>query len=362
MRNANLICLTLVVAFMNSLAFAIDTVENKRDWMAQNFIANQIKGIGLVDSYQEDNEDVSYAYDNALAAMASMALGNFGLAIEILDTLCSEVNTTEGDVPFESYSYSDDTGAGKGLAYCGNSAWLLQALNIYQKQKSSKRYYKAQKKLADFLLTLQDAQDGALRGSSNDYWKSTEHNIVAYAALNNFGALNKRAYYIKKAMKVKNFIVSQQIWDGTRFNQGAGDTGKVTDVQALGVLLLGKNYSSALTWAEENLGLTKAFDEKTVTGFDFNDDLDTVWLEGTLQSTLAFYSVGNSAKADFYYNEATKVIQDDGAMVLATNQGSANDSWTLERWRAIAPTAWLIFYYKKFNPLRIYSCSASIKK
>jgi hypothetical protein len=318
------------------------------------FIANQIKGIGLVDSYQEDNVNTSYVYDNCLAAIACMLMGNFGLAEEILDTLTREVKKTQENVPFESYDYSDLQGNGRGLAYCGNSAWLLQTLNIYQKLKSSTKYYVMQKRLANFLLTLQDPIDGGLRGCLNGYWKSTENNIIAYAALRNFGRLNYKFAYVSRAEKIKRFLKSPAVWDGIRFFRGANDSTEVTDVQALGVLLLGPNYSSALTWAENKLKTTQPFNNGLVTGFDFNNDLDTVWLEGTLQMALAFYKVNNSTQGNYYYNEACKTIQSDGSLLLATNRGTATEEWTLETWRAIAPSAWLIFYHFRFNPLIIY--------
>lgn len=329
-------------------------LASKRHWQAQIFIANQIKGIGLVDSYQKDYSDVSYVYDNSLAAMASTFMSNFGLAIEIFNTLTREVEQTEGGVPFEFYDFSDFNGKGGGLAYCGNSAWLLQALNIYQKSRSTKQYYFSQKKLADFLLTLQDPIDGGLKGSSSDNWKSTEHNIIAYVALRNFGRLNNMPQYVTQAEKIKDFLTSSVIWNGTRFNRGAFDPARVLDVQALGVLLLGRDYSSALTWAENNLKLTGPFNSDTVTGFDFNYDLDTVWLEGTIQMALAFYVSGDYEKAAYYFSEACKTIQNDGSVLLATNSGTASDSWRLEPYPAIAPTSWLIFYYFKFNPLILY--------
>ena len=349
------VLLSLVLSLQLNFARAeIIFVENKPQWRAQNFIANQIKGIGLVDSYQEDNSDKSYVYDNALAAIACIKLDNSGMAKEILDTLSSEVQKTLQNVPFESYNYSINTGEGSGLAYCGNSAWLLQALNIYQKTKTSKIYYAAQKSLADFLVSLQDPVDGGLRGSAYEYWKSTEHNIIAYVALRNFGRLNHLAAYITKANKIKVFLTRSGIWNGTFFNRGPQDTTKVTDVQALGVLLLGKTYAGALSWLESNLSATKQFNSSMISGFDYNADLDTVWLEGTLQAALAFYASGDAAKGDFYYNEACKAIQSDGSIVLATNRGTASDSWILESWRAIAPTCWMIFYSLKFNPLILY--------
>lgn len=357
MRKVNIICLSFMFIFMNTFAWAITEVEDKKDWMSQNFIANQIKGIGLVDSYQEDESNVSYVYDNALAAIACMAMGNFGLAKEILDTLSSEVKTTS-EVFSQSYYYSDTSGGGSGTSYAGNAAWILQAFNIYQKQRSSRIYYTMQKKLADFLVSLQDTSDGALRCSKSEYWKSTESNIAAYVALKNFGRLNNLKTYSEKADKIKSFLLNK-MWNGTYFYKGLTssavvDTEKVTDTQSLGVLLFGSSYSGALSWAESNLKVTDYYNSQAITGFDFNGDLDTVWIEGTLQMALAYYKVNNSSKGNSYYNEAIKTAQSDGALLLATSEGSASEYWTLQAWKAIAPTSWLIMYYCKFSPLTLY--------
>lgn len=337
----------------------IEPVENKPHWQAQVFIANQIKGIGLVDSYQEDGEDRSYVYDNALAAIASMAMGNFGLAKEILDTLCNEVNNSLQDVPFESYNFSK--GVGGGISNAGNTAWLLQALNIYQKKQKGREYYDIQKKLADFLVKLQDNKDGALRGSNDEYWKSTEHNIIAYVALKNFGRLNRDKKYVGVVNKIRAFLLSSSIWNGTYFSVGLPAPGevqrtvKVTDTQALGVLLFGSAYSSALNWAESNLKFTDYGYSPPVTGFDFDgESLDAVWLEGTLQMALAYHKVNNSSEGDSYYNEALKTTQSDGSLLWATKGGTAGTFYDLYPWRAIAPTSWLIFCSLKFNPLILY--------
>lgn len=347
----------LAIAFLWTGAYCqaeVVPVDKKPYWHAQIFLANQIKGIGLLDSYQEDNNNTSYLYDNALAAMALVALGNYGLAREILDTLSMEVKNTAQGAPFESYIYSDLSGNGNGLGYCGNAAWLLQAYNIYQKATSSKAYYNTQKKLADFLLSLQDTKDGGLRGSISEYWKSTEHNLVAYAALYNFSRLNSKFTYRVKADKIKKFLTGASVWNKIYFNSGPYDSSWALDVQALGPLVLGKGYAGSLSWAEKNMKLIRPLGSGVLTGFDFNADLDTIWLEGTLQMALALYLCGNADKGNYYYAEAAKAQQQDGSLLLATNQGTASQWWILQPWRAVAPTCWFIFYSLKFNPLVLY--------
>lgn len=355
MRKLLTFLLVALLLSNSSYAFAVITpVETKTYWRAQMYIANSIRGIGLIDSYFDDWTDISYVYDNSLAAMASMSMGNFALAKEILDTLALEVKRNEFNVLYERYYYYDYEGYGQGLAYAGNTAWLLQAMNVYQKLRGSKTYYNIQKQLADHLLSLQDANDGAIRGSAYDYWKSTEHNIMAYVALRNFGRLNNLTTYVTQAEKIKTLLTGSSVWNGSYFNRGPWDYTRVTDVQALGVMLLGSTYSAALTWAEQNLKLSKDFYGKTVTGFDFNDDLDTIWTEGNLQMATAFYKAGNASKANYYNNEASKIIQANGSLLLATNSGTATDTWILEPWESIAPTSWLVMFYNKFNPCILY--------
>lgn len=343
---------------VNPASAATKAASEQQVNQAQAFISNQIKGIGLVDSYQEDGKAISYVYDNALAAIACMSMDNYGLAKKILNALSKKAQQSEFGVPYESYNYN----SGKAMSYdvyAGNIAWLLQAFNIYQKSRSSPDYYKFQKKLADYLVSLQDSRDGGIRETRySSSGKRTEHNLIAYAALKNFGKLNDKSSYSSKADDIMTFLIGSSVWDGERFNRGKNDTAKVTTAQALGALLMGSGYSSALTYAEKYLKLTDYYNSEAVTGFDFNGDLDTVWLEGSLQMALAFYKSGDITNGDYYYDEAAKTIQSDGAVLLATSKGSASEWWTMEVWRAIAPTSWLIMYYNKFSPLTLFGVKA----
>lgn len=371
-----------------------------------------IRGIGLVDSYladvnyptQETEHYVSYVYDNALAVIACILRGNYYLATEILYTLCNKVTLPVVEkIPYESYNVHKGSVIGYSLN-CGNCAWLLQALNIYQKtyqdlykasyldyQNKNKSFSAMQQRLADYLLTLQDKiGDKALQASKNEKQKSLENNIAAYVALRNCGMLNpnfvKSPDYKNAANEIIEFIRNPPMWVeddplNEHFNcgkkpDGTIDTTKVVDVQALGVLLAasldsfyGSNnvgkYKDALTWAEKTLRNTKTLYGTTeqITGFDFNytenptppkSNLDTVWLEGTLQMTLAFYKSGNISSAQFYFPEVAKTLKYYDSIPWATNEGDTGFNYNLQCWRAVAPTAWLVFCEKQFNPLILY--------
>ena len=358
-KNALILVLVSALFFPASSPAAIPLLESLPWWRAQTYLATDIKGVGLIDSYVEDNQGLSYVYDNALAAMAFTVARQFGMAEEILATLSTQVIKTPNGLLFESYNLLDPNGSGQGPVYAGNTAWLLQALNVYQKYTGRKTYAAFQKILADYLLSQQDF-DGGIFIMPGNFGKSTEHNLAAFSALYNYGQLNSLPAYMTAAKQVHNFLTTHTwIASETRFRTSVPDPQPyelltwATDCQALGALALGSNYSPALNWAEANLLVTKQLGNVNVTGFDFNSDRDTVWFEGTLQMALAFKKTGLTVQANKYYTQAIKGRKSDGSILLATNTGTASIYWMLQPWRAAAPTAWLVFYAKNFNPLAI---------
>lgn len=358
------VALILAVAYFtgSSHAATLKFVENNPSYQAQLYLTKQIKGIGLVDSYIEDNQNLSYVYDNALTAMAFIATRDYGRAEQILNTLSLIRRNAQGAY-YESYNFLDINGSGQGNAFAGNTAWVLEALNLYQRYTGSFKYFALQRKLADYLISQQDI-DGGIRVLPGNPVKSTEQNIAAYVALRNFGTLYLMRYYTNKALKIRNFLANN-IWipSENRFRTSLPDPQPselltwVTDVQALGVLALGKKYAAALTWADDptHLRTSKTTPSNIpITGFDFNSDLDTVWLEGTFHMGLAYKKTGNASKAQYYVNEGLKAQNADGSILLATNTGTASIYWMLTPWHAAAPTAWLIFNMYNFNPLDLF--------
>lgn len=339
---------------------ALTLIDKNPSWKAHIFLAAQMKGVGLMDSYVQDNQNLSYVYDNALAAMAFIAEQNYGLAAKILDALANGVQRTPGGALYESYNFMDINGSGQGQVMAGNTAWVLQAMNLYQKNTGSQKYTAFQKTLADYLVSQQDL-DGGIFIMPGNRVKSTEHNMAAYVALFNYGKLQSSHLHQQAAEKVKSFLVTFAWfpWQ-TRFRTSVPDPLSfelltwVTDVQALGVLALGDTYKSALTWVGNRLVTAKTITgtSTTLLGFDFNYDVDTIWLEGTLQMALAYSQAGMTIEAKKYSTEVLKAQNPDGSLLLCTNTGTASVYWTLQPWHAVAPTAWLVFYDRNFNPLQ----------
>lgn len=126
----------------------------------------------------------------------------------------------------------------------------------------------------------------------------------------------------------------------------------VTDVQALGTLVLGANYAGGAYWVEDHTQTTRRYKGRnTITGFDLNTDRDTVWVEGTLQQAMAFLTAGDQQRADIFKQEAEKLFQSSGALWQASNAGTSGFGDTFMPWQAIAPTAWYVFLTLQDNVL-----------
>lgn len=314
---------------------------------AHDYLASQIKGVGLIDSYK-DSTETSYAYDNALAIMAFVARSDYDNARTILGACQNAIDVSPSGGYYDVYDCV--TGYGSGAVSAGPNSWLLNAVNLYYYKTGDSQFQTLGQQLADFLISLQD-YDGGLFGDENVSWKSTEHNQSSYAALYNYGIFNNKDAYVQKANLIKDFLFIE-CWDGERFFRGKNDYTVVTDVQALGVLSLGTSYASAIYWSEYHTRCTKKLGRKlTVTGFDFNDDLDTVWLEGTLQHAMAFKENYDDWRAGIYYDNVDKTQCRNGSFLCATNEGTTGTDWVLLPVECVAPTCWYIFYNTNTNPL-----------
>lgn len=315
---------------------------------ALGFIEAQMAPSGLVDSFVEDNADYSYTYDNALAAMAFISAGNLSAASTVLAGVAAIEAEADGGF-LHRYSASDG-GSAYGLPGVGHNAYLLQSFVLYRMASDDSRYDSLSMALADYLLAHQQ-NDGGLVGRAGVSWKSCENNLGAYSALHNLGTLLADPILLAKAELVRTFIVVE-CWDGDRFLTGENDPMIVTDVQALGALVLGAGYTAGAYWVEEHTQTTRRYKgRKTITGFDLNTDRDTVWVEGTLQQAMAFMTAGDQQRADNFKQEAEKLFQSSGALWQASNAGTSGFGDTFMPWQAIAPTAWYVFLSLQDNVL-----------
>ena len=306
--------------------------------------------VGLLDSFVEDGVDNSYTYDDALAAMAFLSSGEVLTTEKILDAFLTIQSELAGGF---LHRYSVNGANAGGTLGAGHNAYLLQAMNLFSWRTGIHKYDAVARRIADYLLSLQDNSDGGIFGRSGVTWKSTENNLAAYSAISNLALVQNLPDYGVKAGKIGDFI-RRDCWDGTRFLTGKNDTMIVTDAQALGTQILGPSWSNGSYWVENYTRNTERYtSRKQVTGFDLNTDRDTVWSEGTLQQSVAFWLVADNSRFSFYKTEIEKLIQPSGAIWAASNRGTTGFGDNFERWQAIAPTAWYVFLSYQDNVLRL---------
>ena len=204
-------------------------------------------------------------------------------------------------------------------------------------------------------------------------WFSVEHNLDAYSALAYFGYLTHDTKYDSIAKNIRRCIETCA-WDTSqgRFLRGLGDTIATMDVNPWAILALGDtawqgyDFTVGLNWALENCRTTHAWEGNwdpypdsigDVDGFDFNDDQDVVWVEGTESMALALHLAGQDSLADYFHHEMAKLIPaaNDGGLPYSTNEGTiaADEIEHSTTYPSVAGTAWFIFKELNYNPFEI---------
>ena len=265
-----------------------------------------------------------------------------------------------------------------GSEATGHNAYVAQAMNLYYHKTGDTRFLGVTKEIVDYLLNRQDTtdevrNDGGLfvvLGNEDRKQKSVENNLAAYSAIANYVFLTGTSEYDDALAHLRAFLFTSELdptdmWEGSRFFAGTTAQGTsinfgtvYTDVQSLSVLVLGSQFSVALSFIE---GFTRDTFEYApgmfVTGFMLNQNfadtsLNAMTSEATAQIALAYQAIDETVNSDFYLSEMEKLQQASGGFWQASNFGDAagDDVNTRE---AIAGTAWYVMAAQGFNPLRI---------
>ena len=126
------------------------------------------------------------------------------------------------------------------------------------------------------------------------------------------------------------------------------------DAQTLSLLTLGPNERTrrAIDYAEAHHRATYGDYE----GFDFNDDQDMPWFEGTGQMVVAYWMLGNTDQAQYYLSElrevqATAPNGNGKGIVAAPVDGlTTGFDWLYFNRLHVGATAWFIFAERWYNP------------
>ena len=324
------------------------------NWFNQQQLAN-----GLLESVENGN--VVSLYDNALAAIVYMMNNDFTKAENIFDFFDSRIET-ELNAGFGGFSQlRDRNGSPNNHRWMGDNAWLLIALNNYKSLTGKNTYDYLASQITDWLMSLQDADGGLFAGygANNKLlnYKVTEGNIDAFNAIEGYTDFHSQ---------VLHFLKNQR-WDSNDKNLVAWPENPpylyALDLHPWSYLIFNNYPSSALTTADRFLTTQTAINGEQISGYCFDEDQDTVWLEGTGQMALAFALAGMQNQKQLYLSEIEKALIEstnypDGAgFPYATNPGTvygADSLWaTADTSIAISSGAWYLFAKNNYNPFQV---------
>lgn len=331
----------------------------------------------------------AFTYDNALAVIALLACDHRAEAIRIGAALERAAlhdarlrNTYRADAVADRVLPNGWWDAAKNQwvedAYqsgsaTGNVAWTALALLALHDATTETRWRDAAAKLAGWVVanTRDAAADGGFSGGVDGFdaapvklgWKSTEHAIDLVALFGWLADAGASGGWREHAAHARRFLDRQ--WDGKsgHFLIGTLPDGRTQnsatsalDVQWWSQLLPGapKDWRRAMRYAERVHAVGA--------GFDFNEDRDGEWLEGTAQAALAYRVAGENDAAQRALAEVALQFS-AGGYVYATREarittglaiGSASTSADAFYYRRphLGATAWAALAALNRNPYR----------
>jgi len=388
------------------------------------------EGLRLLRSYEphprRDEDDsvfrnACFLYDNALAILAFLARGtkeDLRRARLLADALiyCQQHDRAfkdgrlrnaymSGDIPLHPGEPVRLPGWWNAKAekwyedrfqvstHTGNLAWaIISLLGVYERTQGE-RYLQAAVCLGEWIQTnCFDTQgpggytggwegwertEEHRQGQEKATFKSTEMNLDLIVAFARLYEATGDTRWLDRAHHARRFV--EALWDEQegRFLTGTKEDGRTPnrecrplDVNTWALLVLGPNEKTraAIRWAETHC-LVEGPAGDGFTGFDFNDDRDGIWWEGTGQMVVAYQILGETEKANRYLREMRRAL-----VASATGQGlglvaATHDEvttgfdvkivengrgrwipWLYYRQVHLGATAWFLFAELGYNP------------
>ncbi|MGP8322121.1 MAG: hypothetical protein ACT6FE_07370 [Methanosarcinaceae archaeon] len=271
------------------------------------------------------------------------------------------------DLSDPSGKYSSIKSSGSGT---GNMAWTIIALLRYYEVTENKTYLSASICMSNWIYenTYDIRGSGGYTGgyADNDFdeklekieWKSTEHNIDTYVAFMKLYEITKNSTWRERALHAETFVVAMwdegegHFWtgttnDGITINKGI----RPLDVNTWGMMALGNEYD-CIHWIKNNCQINCC----GFKGFDFNDDKDGIWFEGTAQMSIAYQINNKNKMSDKCIKELrraqTSANNNNGKGIVAAchDDVSTGFGWSYPNALHIGATSWYIFAERKYNP------------
>lgn len=263
----------------------------------------------------------------------------------------------------------------------GNNAWTMIALLALHKATNEISYLNTARRIGLFINSFKNTSTDlfqGFQGGINDpetvnpslrIWASAEHNLDVYAAFSVMSEITGEKLWSDGAQHAQSFI--EALWDSDRGCYAAGTLSpdKINmnnnqlslDVEAWAMLALPDILSihPNLLTCPETYHQTSSAGFK---GFDFNDDKDGIWFEGTAQMATAYAFANNTVSASIFRAELMKAQVTppfgNGTGIVAASKDQLSTGFKLVsgedflyyRRLHIAVAAWNVFAQLELNP------------
>ncbi len=333
---------------------------------------------GMEGDFARTHRQTAYVYDNALAGLAFLAMGDAASARRIGLALALNQDT---DRHFRDGRLRNAYVAGPPTARLpgwwdaaaarwvedgyqvgtatGVVAWAMLLWLALDETLREPPFRAAARRAADWVAATQRVKQG-FRGGFIGHepnpaplaWVSTEHNIDLVAA---FGRLGRR----EEAAHAAAFVES--MWDAgeRRYLAGLTPDGALNRFSALDANLwplIARDMPPARRGA---LDWVRAY-HAAGDGFDFNDDRDGAWTEGTAIAALALRMAGQDEAAARAGGFLRRQVSASGLLYatdvpslstgLSTGIDPTKPDFRYPRLPHLAPTAWAVLAARLANP------------
>jgi hypothetical protein len=332
----------------------------------------------------------AFTYDNALAAIALQACGQGAAARRIGDALLLAADNDRSGAPgrlrnvyrpgavtampvppmgwWSDAEHRWDEDPYEVGSAAGNLAWGALALLTLAAATHDQRYVYGAVQVARW--TIGETRTGAgFMGGIYGYddkaqrltWKSTEQNTDLVAVFDWLARLQPQSDWKQWESSARSFVAAQWSEQAQRFWIGTLPDGATPNRADSG--LDAELWPLLLPDAPKAWGASLATVERTHrvgVGFDFNDDRDGIWWEGTAQAALVYRATGAGAKADAIF-AALETQFSPGGFIWATDRAqittglalspqSTTDDFRYYRLPHLGATAWAALAATGWNP------------
>ncbi len=287
-------------------------------------------------------------------------------------------NGVSGTVPipgFFSETLQQSFEVGQEASDVGNNAWTMIALLALYQETADSSYLDTARNIGEFIKTMRNnvGTYQGFQGGVDDpegvapikrVFASAEHNIDVYAAFQTMFSITGELDWKNGATHSQTFVESTYDSGQMCFLAGSYDPETLNtlggqlpvDVQAwsiLGKIPLALSNSLAVLGCAESNHRTHM---DGFSGFDFNEDKDGVWFEGTGHMSTAYQQEGQVELAERLRAELRRAQQTSpfgnalGLSAASRDGLTTGFGFKFFRRLHIAATAWHVFAQSHFNP------------